>query len=139
MVRTHSTWATAWAQAQRAIPVLGTTHADLCPGPVPVTRALTPEEVAGDYEAATGAVVLEAMAGVSLAEVPAVLVRGHGPFTKGCDPAAAVVAVVALEVVAETALLTQLLDPGGPLLPPFLTQRHFSRKHGAGVYYGQPR
>jgi L-ribulose-5-phosphate 4-epimerase len=68
-----------------------------------------------------------------------VLVRGHGRSTMGCDPAAAVVAVVALEVVAETALLTQLLDPGGPLLPPFLTQRHFSRKHGAGAYYGQPR
>lgn len=139
VVHTHSTWATAWAQAQRAIPVLGTTHADLCPGPVPVTRALTPQEVAGDYETATGAVVLEAMAGASLAEVPAVLVRGHGPFTMGGDPAAAVVAAVTLEVVAETALLTQLLDPGGPPLPPFLAQRHFSRKHGAGAYYGQPR
>ena len=80
IVHTHSTWATAWAQAQREIPLLGTTHADLCARPIPVTRALTAEEVADDYEGATGTVLVEAIAAHGPLELPCALVRGHAPF-----------------------------------------------------------
>jgi L-ribulose-5-phosphate 4-epimerase len=137
VVHTHSTWAAAWAQARRPIPVLGTTHADLCPGPVPVTRPLAAEEVGTAYEEATGKVILEAVAGRDAAEVPAVLVAGHGPFCwAGSAPEAAEVAA-ALEAVAKMAWLTLGLRPASPALEPFLVKRHFSRKHGPGAYYGQ--
>jgi L-ribulose-5-phosphate 4-epimerase len=137
VVHTHSTWATAWAQAHRPIPVLGTTHADLCPGEVPVAADLTPEEVAGGYERATGAVVLDAIAGRGAHEVPAVLVGGHGPFCWGASPAAAVEVAVTLEAVAKMAWLTVALDPGVSPLAGHIVERHFSRKHGPGAYYGQ--
>ena len=111
IVHTHSTWATAWAQAQRELPILGTTHADMAPGPVPLTRALTAAEIQEDYEGATGRVIVEAIAGRSSAEVPAVLVRGHGPFCWASTPAKAVETAVTLEEVARLALLTLALEP----------------------------
>ena len=134
----HSPWATAWAQAEREIPVLGTTHADLCPGPVPLARALTDAEVDADYEAATGEVVIEAVGDRGTDEVPAVLVRGHGPFCWGSGPGAAVEAAVTLEEVARMALLTTLLDPEAGPLPGAILEKHFGRKHGPQAYYGQP-
>jgi len=137
VVHTHSTWATSWAQAQRPIPVLGTTHADLCPGEVPLTAAMTPEEVTGGYERATGVVVLHAIAGRDAHEVPAVLVRGHGPFCWGASPAEAVEVAVTLEAVAKMAWLTVGLEPGVGPLAAHIVERHFSRKHGPGAYYGQ--
>jgi len=137
VVHTHSTWATAWAQAQREIPVLGTTHADLSPFAIPLTRALTDEEVAGDYEGATGTVLIEALAGRSPLESPCALVRGHGPFCWAGDPADAVENAVTLEQVARIALLTTILEPGPLLLADAVREKHHERKHGPGAYYGQ--
>jgi len=136
IVHTHSTWATAWAQAEREIPLLGTTHADLMADPVPVTRALTPEEVDRDYEGETGAVLIE-LIGERVAEVPGALVRGHGPFCWGATPAAAVEIAVTLEEVARLALLTRLVNPDAGPLHDVLRDKHHQRKHGASAYYGQ--
>jgi L-ribulose-5-phosphate 4-epimerase len=137
IVHTHSTWATAWAQAQREIPLLGTTHADLCPHPIPLTRPLTQEEIDGDYERATGDVLVEAIAEHGAAELPCALVRGHAPFCWGPDPGAAVEIAVNLEEVARTALLTTVLDPGVAPLAQALRDKHHRRKHGPRAYYGQ--
>jgi L-ribulose-5-phosphate 4-epimerase len=137
IVHTHSTWATAWAQAGREIPVLGTTHADLTADPIPVTRALTAGEIEGDYELSTGTVLIEAV-GSRPGEIPGALVLGHGPFCWGRDPAAAVQNAVTLEEVARLALLSLVLEPGAGPLDSVLRDKHHERKHGSGAYYGQP-
>ena len=137
VVHTHSTWATAWAQAGREIPVFGTTHADLMTEPVPVTRALTAKEIERDYEGETGTVLVTTVAGRE-AEIPCALVRGHGPFCWGPDPAATVEIAVTLEEVARLALLSTLLDPELGPLGDALRAKHFERKHGSRSYYGQP-
>jgi L-ribulose-5-phosphate 4-epimerase len=137
VVHTHSTWATAWAQARRPIPVLGTTHADLCPEPVPVTEPITPEQVSAGYEVATGAVIVAAVGQRSPHEVPGVLVNGHGPFCWGPSAADAVENAVTLEAIAKMAWLTVILEPSVTPLEGHIVQRHFSRKHGPTAYYGQ--
>lgn len=137
IVHTHSTWATAWAQAGREIPLLGTTHADLSPYPIPVTRPLTREEVDGDYESATGAALIEAVGARGALKVPCVLARGHAPFCWGQTPAEAVDAAVTLEAVARIALLTLALDPEAAPLADAVRDKHFERKHGPHAYYGQ--
>jgi len=136
VVHTHSTWATAWAQAQREIPVLGTTHADLTTDAIPITRPLTAEEVDRDYEGATGDALVE-LIGDRAHEVPCALVRGHGPFGWAADPAAAVQVAVTLEEVARLALLTTVLERDAGPLDPVIQSKHFERKHGPGAYYGQ--
>jgi L-ribulose-5-phosphate 4-epimerase len=133
VVHTHSTWATSWAQADREIPVLGTTHADLSDRPIPLTRALTEPEIDEEYEAATGRALVEA----TNEHDSCALVRGHGPFAWGASPAAAVEVAVTLEQVAQMALLTKLLAPDGPLLDDPVRRKHFERKHGPRAYYGQ--
>jgi L-ribulose-5-phosphate 4-epimerase len=138
IVHTHSTWATAWAQAQREIPVLGTTHADLCAHSIPLTRPLTPEEIESDYELVTGEALVEAVAERGPSEIPGALVRGHAPFCWAESPATAVQTAVTLEEVARVALLTTLLAPDAPPLAQALLDKHHQRKHGAGAYYGQP-
>jgi L-ribulose-5-phosphate 4-epimerase len=138
IVHTHSTWASVWAQAQREIPVLGTTHADLSAHTIPVTRALTAAEVDADYEVATGAALIEAVADKGPVELPCALVRGHGPFCWGADPASAVEIAVTLEEVARMALFTRLLEPEAPALDGAVRNKHFFRKHGPHAYYGQP-
>ena len=136
IVHTHSTWATAWAQAEREIPLLGTTHADFMAASVPVTRQLTAEEVERDYEGETGTVIIE-LVGARADEIPAVLVRGHASFCWGASPAAAVAVAVTLEEVARLALLTRLVDPDGGPLAEVLRDKHHRRKHGPNAYYGQ--
>jgi L-ribulose-5-phosphate 4-epimerase len=137
VVHTHSTWGVAWAQAQREIPLLGTTHADLCAYPIPVTRALTEEEIASDYERATGTALVETISKRGPAELPCALVRGHAPFCWAESVAKAVEVAVTLEQVARMALLTTLLEPDAPPLDAAVRDKHFERKHGPGAYYGQ--
>jgi L-ribulose-5-phosphate 4-epimerase len=137
IVHTHSTWATVWAQAQRQIPLYGTTHADLCAEPIPVTRALTPEEIEDGYELNTGTVLIEAISAVGPTRLPCVLVRGHAPFIWGPTAAKAVENAVTLEQVARMAFLTATLEPMAPELDPALRQKHYGRKHGPHAYYGQ--
>jgi L-ribulose-5-phosphate 4-epimerase len=136
IVHTHSTWATAWAQAEREIPLLGTTHADFMAESVPLTRQLTAEEVERDYEGETGTVIIEAI-GERADEIPAVLVRGHASFCWAASPAKAVETAVTLEEVARLALLTRLVDPDGGPLADVLRDKHHQRKHGPNAYYGQ--
>jgi L-ribulose-5-phosphate 4-epimerase len=140
VVHTHSPFATAWAQARRELPCLGTTHADHFRGPVPVTRHLTADEIAGSYEERTGAVILEAFTerGLEPLEIPAALVASHGPFTWGVDVEHAVENAVALEAVAASAYRSVLLAAGLDAIPEELLEKHFARKHGAAAYYGQP-
>jgi len=138
VVHTHSTWATSWAQAQREIPIFGTTHADLCPGAVPIARHLTDDEVRGAYEENTGVVLREVIGDRGIEEVPCALVPGHGPFTWGKDAGHAVERAVTLEAVARLAVLTLVIRPEAPTLAAAVVERHFTRKHGPGAYYGQP-
>ncbi len=136
IVHTHSTWATAWAQAEQEIPLLGTTHADLMAEAVPLTRQLTAEEIDRDYEGETGTVLIE-LVGDRVEEIPAALVRGHAPFCWAATPAAAVTVAVTLEEVARLALLTRLVSPDGGSLADAVRDKHYQRKHGPGAYYGQ--
>ncbi|HSK07071.1 MAG TPA: L-ribulose-5-phosphate 4-epimerase AraD [Acidimicrobiia bacterium] len=140
VVHTHSIYATAWAQARLSIPCLGTTHADHFRGPVPVTRPLSTEEVAGDYEANTGRVIVEMYqtGGLRPDESPGALVASHGPFAWGEDATAAVEMAAAIELVAELASHTLAIRSDQPALEDHLLDRHFGRKHGPMAYYGQP-
>ncbi|MBW6439847.1 L-ribulose-5-phosphate 4-epimerase AraD [Actinoplanes hulinensis] len=139
VTHTHSTNAVAFAQADRDIPVLGTTHADTFDGPVPVTRGLTADECATDYELNTGRVVVERIGDdTAAAGMPAALVANHGPFTWGATPKKSVEHGIILEAVAEMAIKTLALNPAAST-PPHLQERHFERKHGPGAYYGNPR
>jgi L-ribulose-5-phosphate 4-epimerase len=140
IVHTHSAYATSWAQALREIPCLGTTHADHFDGAVPVTRALTAAEIEGEYERETGDVIVETLAdlGRKPLEMPAVLVASHAPFTWGPSVEAAVENAIALEAVAAGAFRSLALAGGLGPVPAELLRKHFSRKHGASAYYGQP-
>jgi L-ribulose-5-phosphate 4-epimerase len=135
----HSEYATAFAQARREIPCLGTTHADHFNGPVPVTRLLTAKEVRENYEANTGKVITERFARLKPLERPAVLVAGHGPFAWGRTPAEAVDNNVALEETAKMAILTWVANDRIRDLPAYILKKHYQRKHGPRAYYGQKR
>lgn len=139
VVHTHSRHAVSFAQAGREIPCLGTTHADYFYGAVPVTRAMTPEEIGTDYEWNTGVVIAERFAGLNPLDIPAVLVRSHGPFAWGPSGAKAVETAQALEIVAQMARDAIALNPSVEQIPQALLDKHFLRKHGAGAYYGQPK
>jgi L-ribulose-5-phosphate 4-epimerase len=137
VVHTHSRNAVAFAQAGLELPCLGTTHCDYFHGPVPVTRTMTPAEVAGEYEWETGKVIVERCSGLKPLEMPAVLVRNHGPFAWGAGGAKAVETALALEIAADMAIKTLALNPSAPPAPDHLLTKHFTRKHGPGAYYGQ--
>lgn len=137
VAHTHSEFATAWAQAGRPIPCLGTTHADYFHGSVPVTDELTAQEISGDYEKNTGTAICRAFLKLDPDAIPAVLVRGHAPFCWGPDVAAAAHNAVVVEAVARMAYYTLNLSQNAPLLPRALHDKHFLRKHGKNAYYGQ--
>lgn len=137
IVHTHSPHAVAWAQAMKPIPVFGTTHADLLPGDVPCTDAMSDEMIGGDYEEQTGQQILKTFRDLSYKEVEMVVVASHGPFTWGKTAEKAVDNAVMLELVARLALLTIQINPHAPRLSEALLKKHFERKHGPNAYYGQ--
>lgn len=138
IVHTHSRKAVAFAQAGREIPCLGTTHCDYFNGTIPLTRSMNQIEVEGDYEWETGKVIVERFDQINPLQMPAVLVRNHGPFTWGKSAAVAVETALALEIVADMALASLQLNPTAKPAPRYLREKHFKRKHGKEAYYGQP-
>lgn len=138
VVHTHSPAATAFAQACREIPCLGTTHADHFHGAIRVAPALTPEQVEEAYEAYTGESIIEAMEGIPPLQLPGILAAHHAPFAWGKDTASAVQNAFILEAIARMALDTILLNPAAGAIPSHISEKHFMRKHGPDAYYGQP-
>jgi L-ribulose-5-phosphate 4-epimerase len=140
ITHTHSPYAVAFAQARRAIPVLGTTHADVFNGEIPCSAPLTPEQCAHDYESNTGQSIVDEFtsAGLDPCEIPGALACEHGPFTWGTSPAESVRHAVVLEAVAQLATHTLALNPAVPGPGAHLLERHYRRKHGADAYYGNP-
>jgi L-ribulose-5-phosphate 4-epimerase len=137
IVHTHSTYATAWAQACMPIPIYGTTHADHLAEDVPCTKLMTAEAVRGDYEAETGTQIIDCFRSRDPRKTPMVLVAGHAPFTWGKTADKAVYHAVVLEELAKMAFITRALDPYAEGLPDYVARKHFERKHGKGAYYGQ--
>ena len=139
IAHSHCHYATAWAQACREIPCLGTTHADHFHGPIPVVEFLRESEVVGDYEANTGAAIERHFIGKDPLLTPAILLAGHAPFTWGKNAMAAVETMAVLEMVAKLAFDTFALNASAESLPDHVRDKHFSRKHGPKAYYGQPK
>ena len=137
ITHTHSTKATAWAQARQPIPCFGTTHADHFYGPIPVTRPLTQSEIEEDYEANTGHVIVEHFSGSDPVAMPGVLVANHAPFVWGSSAMKSVENAVAMEATAEMAWLTLAINPAAQPVESYLMDKHYFRKHGANAYYGQ--
>lgn len=138
IAHTHSTYATAWAQARREIPVAGTTHADYFFGDIPCTRDMTVEEIEQDYELNTGKVIAERFGSIDPMHTPGVLVANHGPFTWGRSADEAVFNSVVVEEVAKMGYISHALNPE-MLMNTELVKKHFLRKHGANAYYGQKK
>ncbi len=136
IVHTHSTYATAWAQAGLDIPNIGTTHADYFHGDIPCTADMTEAEVKGDYELETGNVIVRRFDGIDYMDTPGALVKNHGPFAWGRNPSDAVHNAVVMEEVAKMAFIAMNINPA-LTMSPYLVEKHFSRKHGPGAYYGQ--
>lgn len=137
IVHTHSTHATAWAQAGLSIPALGTTHADYFFGDIPCTRALTAAEVVGEYELNTGKVIVETLGDTNPLHTPGIVVYQHGPFSWGKDAVDAVHNAVVMEEVAKMAWIACGINPRLRHIDGYLMDKHFSRKHGPNAYYGQ--
>jgi L-ribulose-5-phosphate 4-epimerase len=139
IVHTHSTYATAWAQSQRDIPIFGTTHADHNTVDIPCAPPMSDEMIKGDYEYETGFQIINCFKerGLSYEEVEMILVGNHAPFTWGKTPEKAVYNSAVLETVAQMALLTEQINPKAPKLKDALIKKHYERKHGPDSYYGQ--
>jgi len=139
IAHTHATFSVAWAQAQRDIPIFGTTHADHLTTDIPCAPPMSDELIQGNYEHNTGIQILDCFKGKKLSyeEVEMVLIGNHGPFTWGKNAAKAVYNSKVLEAVAEMAHLTLQINPNAPRLKDALIQKHYDRKHGKDAYYGQ--
>jgi len=139
IVHTHSTYATAWAQAQTDIPIFGTTHADHLTVDIPCAPPMADEMIAGNYEYETGFQIINHFnqLGLDYKEVEMILVGNHAPFTWGKTANKAVYNSAVLEAVAQMALLTRQINPQSPKLKDALIKKHFERKHGPDSYYGQ--
>ena len=139
IVHTHSTYATAWAQAQRDIPIFGTTHADHLTVDVPCAPPMSAEMIKGNYEYETGFQIMNCFRDKNLSyeEVEMILVGNHAPFTWGKTPEKAVYNSAVLESIAQMALLTEQINPQAPKLKDALVRKHYERKHGPDSYYGQ--
>jgi L-ribulose-5-phosphate 4-epimerase len=137
IVHTHSTFATAWAQAKRGIPCLGTTQADYVQGEIPCTDELSNEQIEGDYEIETGNQIVKRLNNLPVEQIQMILVAGHAPFTWGKDTEEALHNSILLEEIAKIALFTMAINPCSSSLNSNLLNKHFSRKHGSDAYYGQ--
>lgn len=139
IVHTHSSYATAWAQAQRDIPIYGTTHADHITCDIPCTPAMEDDSITGNYEKETGNQIINCMSlrGLKYEEVEMILVGNHGPFTWGTTAEKAVYNSALLEELAKMAFFTEQIKPGVHRLKDTLIRKHYERKHGPGSYYGQ--
>ena len=137
VVHTHSTHATAWAQAGLAIPALGTTHADYFFGDIPCTRALSAQEVDEGYELNIGEVIIETLGEANPLHTPGIVVYQHGPFAWGKDAHEAVHNAVVMEEVARMAWIARGINPQLQPIDSWLMNKHFQRKHGPNAYYGQ--
>lgn len=136
VVHTHSTYSTAWAQSGKALPIIGTTHADYFASDIPCTRDMTEEEVFGEYEKETGNVIVETFAQLKPMEIPGVLVKNHGPFSWGKDAHNAVHNAVVMEEISKMATFAFMNNPE-LTMNPHLVKKHYERKHGKNAYYGQ--
>ena len=136
VVHTHSTFATAWAQAGRDIPNIGTTHADYFFGDIPCTDDMSEQEVKGAYERETGNIIVKRFRSLNAMHTPGVIVKNHGPFTWGKSAQDAVYHALVMEQVAKMASIAYSINPH-LTIPPYLIDKHFNRKHGANAYYGQ--
>ena len=134
---THSRWAVSFAQAGKGVVPMGTTHGDYFYGEIPCTRAMTDEEIKGEYEKETATVIIEAFEGIDPLTIPAVLVRSHGPFTWGKDPFESVHNAVVLEEAAFMNFHALMLNPEAGRMNQVLLDKHYLRKHGKNAYYGQ--
>lgn len=139
IVHTHSTFAVAWAQAARAVPIYGTTHADHLAADIPCTEFMADDRIRNDYETETGLQIIDCFEKHNLdaAEIPMALVAGHGPFTWGATAAKAVYHARVLEELCKMAYITELVNPKVQRLKDSLIQKHYNRKHGKDAYYGQ--
>ncbi len=139
IAHTHSTYATSWAQANRDIPIFGTTHADHNTVDIPCAQPMDDKMIKGDYEYETGFQIMNCLQerGLSYEEVEMILVGNHAPFTWGISPAKAIYNSAVLESVAQMAWLTEQINPKAPRLKDSLIKKHFERKHGPDSYYGQ--
>jgi L-ribulose-5-phosphate 4-epimerase len=137
ITHTHSTYATAWAQAQQSIPCFGTTHADYAYGAIPCTAVMSNEQITRDYEEETGVQITDAFAERNPVETPMVIVAGHAPFSWGKDAAESVYHAVVLEEIARMAYLTKMIDGAIGPLKQEIVDKHYQRKHGKDAYYGQ--